>query len=70
MQAAFVPLRRFAESQIKEHGNGTADAWAEAVDLFEQEVEGVVGKSRDSSGEDGVSGPVEPAGSPPTDTDR
>jgi phage terminase Nu1 subunit (DNA packaging protein) len=70
MQAAFIPLRRFAESQIKEHGNGTADAWAEAVDLFEKEVEGVVGKSRDSSGEDGVSGPVEPVSSPSTDTDR
>jgi len=47
IKEAFVPLRRFAEQQIKEHGNGTADAWAEAVDLFSKELEGVIGKHGD-----------------------
>ena len=70
MQSAFVPLRRFAEQQIKEHGNGTADAWAEAVELFAKEVEGVVGKSGDESGEGGVSETSEPADSPASDADH
>ena len=42
IEEAFVPLRRFAEEQIKEHGNGTADAWAEAVDDFTKGIESVI----------------------------
>jgi len=38
MEAAFLPLRKFAEQQIKEHGNGTADAWTDAVEEFGQEI--------------------------------
>ncbi|MBN2577641.1 MAG: hypothetical protein JXB10_01440 [Pirellulales bacterium] len=41
-EAAFIPLRRFAEEQIKEHGNGTADRWAEAVEEFTKEIKNVV----------------------------
>lgn len=47
VDAAFVPLRRFAEEQIKEYGNGAADAWMEAVDEFRQEIESVIGQSID-----------------------
>lgn len=63
MQAAFAPLRRFAEQQIIEHGNGTADAWSEAVDLFEKELIGVIGRARDRD-------TSEPADSPASDADR
>jgi hypothetical protein len=70
MQAAFVPLRRFAEHQIKEHGNGTADAWREAVELFEREVKGVVGKTSDSDGTSGDAATAEPVDSAATDADH
>lgn len=70
MQAAFVPLRMFAEDQIKEHGNGTADAWTEAVDLFASEVESVIGQSSNRSGKDGFSKSVEPAGPAAANADR
>jgi hypothetical protein len=49
-EAAFLPLRRFAEEQIREHGNGTADAWAEAVEQFTQEVESVIGQPLNGDG--------------------
>lgn len=61
VEAAFVPLRRFAEEQIKEHGNGTADAWTEAVEQFTREVESVIGQSVDTSG----TNPTEAAAGPP-----
>jgi hypothetical protein len=59
--AAFVPLRRFAEEQIREHGNGTADAWAEAVEEFEREVEGVIGQSVNVDGANPTEAAVGPA---------
>ena len=43
-EAAFLPLRRFAEEQIKEYGNGTADAWKDAVEEFAHEIEHVIGQ--------------------------
>jgi hypothetical protein len=51
MAASFLPLRRFAEEQIKEHGNGTADAWTDAVQEFEKEIERVIGEPGDTDGE-------------------
>jgi hypothetical protein len=42
MAAAFPHLRRFAEDQIRKHGNGTVDAWREAVDEFTKAIEAVV----------------------------
>ena len=68
--AAFLPLRRFAEEQIKEHGNGTANAWAEAVEEFTKEVEGVVGQSIDGDGEGTVSEAAEPSDPTASDADR
>jgi hypothetical protein len=50
--SAMTPLRRFAEEQIKEHGNGTADAWNEAIEEFDKEMESVIGQSIDSDGEE------------------
>lgn len=47
-EAAFLPLRKFAEEQIREHGNGTADAWTDAVEEFSRELENVVGIASDS----------------------
>jgi hypothetical protein len=70
MQAAFGPLRRFAEQQIIEHGNGTANAWTEAVEQFTKGVESVIGKPGDGSGEGGVSAAVGLADTPATDVDR
>jgi len=49
-EAALLPLRRFAEEQIKEHGNGTADAWAEAVEEFTKEIESVIGQPGNGDG--------------------
>ena len=68
-EAAFIPLRRFAEEQIKEHGNGTADAWAEAVEEFEKATESVIGQSIDSNGAETVQAVVEPADPAVADTD-
>ena len=65
-EAAFIPLRRFAEEQIREHGNGTADAWADAVHQFKQEVERVI-KPTNRDGAGAVSPTGEPIGSVPTD---
>jgi hypothetical protein len=62
-------LRRFAEEQIKEHGNGTADAWAEAVEEFEKATESVIGQSIDSNGAETVQAVVEPADPAVADTD-
>ena len=65
IDVAFVPLRQFAEEQIREHGNGTADAWAEAVDRFTHEIESVIGT--DTNGMPGTPEDAEPADSPATD---
>jgi hypothetical protein len=51
VDAAFIPLRRFAEEQIKEHGNGTADAWTDAVEEFTEEIESVIGKTNHNDGD-------------------
>ncbi|MDD5037052.1 MAG: hypothetical protein PHE55_20185 [Methylococcaceae bacterium] len=69
VEAAFVPLRRFAEEQIKEHGNGTADAWAEAVEEFEKEINSATGESSDNNRTERVSATAEPADSTTTDAD-
>jgi len=49
-EAAFLPLRKFAEEQIKEHGNGTADAWADAVEEFTEEIRRVARQPIDGDG--------------------
>jgi len=60
-EAAFVPLRRFAEQQIKEHGNGTADSWRDAVREFTEAIRDALGESIDTDGAGGVPGPAGPA---------
>ncbi|NQT37806.1 MAG: hypothetical protein HQ581_09975 [Planctomycetes bacterium] len=69
-EAAFLPLRRFAEEQIREHGNGTADAWTEAVEQFTREIESVIGQPIDSDGADPATAAAEPADSSACDADH
>jgi hypothetical protein len=66
-EAAFLPLRQFAEEQIREHGNGTANAWREAVEQFEREVESVIGRPCDTHRTSTTSAAVQPADSPTAD---
>jgi hypothetical protein len=62
VEVAFDPLRRFAEEQIKEHGNGTADAWSEAVREFTKEIESVIGSDNDGESEpEKATGPADTA---------
>lgn len=70
IDAAMLPLRRFAEQQIIEHGNGTADAWDDAVGQFEREIRGVIGVPIDDDGETGVSQAAEPTDGPVADADH
>ena len=67
--AAFIPLRRFAEEQIKEHGNGTADAWTEAVEEFTKEIESVIRQPDNSDGAEESEAASRPADSAATDAD-
>jgi hypothetical protein len=69
-EVAFLPLRRFAEQQIKEHGNGTADAWREAVEEFARKIESVIGKPGDNDGERNAETAAEPSGAAATNSDR
>lgn len=66
--AAFLPLRKFAEEQITEHGNGTADAWADAVEEFSQEIQRVIGQPVDTDREDEPAEAPKPAGSSASDS--
>lgn len=68
-ETAMLPLRRFAEEQIKEHGNGTADAWKEAVEEFAKEIESVIGKSGDDNGDSASATAPQSAQSATTDAD-
>jgi len=70
VEVAFVPLRRFAEEQIKEHGNGTADSWAEAVEEFEKEIESVIGQPIDDDGTEAGKAIVESADPSAADADH
>lgn len=56
---AFLPLRKFAEGQIKEHGNGTADTWNEAVEDFAKAIESAIGQPINTDGAGDVSGTTE-----------
>lgn len=69
-EAAFLPLRRFAEEQIKGHENEVAEAWMEAVEEFQKEIESVTRKSVDRNGATGISAAAEAADSPAPDTDH
>lgn len=48
--AAFANVRAFAERQIKAHGNGTADDWAETIERFERTLDDALGVTSDDDG--------------------
>ena len=50
MSEAFAEVRKFAERQIKEHGNGTAADWKMVVERFGRLIEGALRKSGDTNG--------------------
>ena len=69
-EAAFLPLRRFAEDQIRQHGSMAHEAWAEAVEAYEKEIKSAIGQSINDDGASGIPATAESPDSEAADADR